>query len=341
MRFHLLLVVLLVGSVRADDAPPRLRAGAFAMNITPTKFPISVNGNMQDVLATTAHDPLHARCLVLDDGKTKIALVVCDSCMIPRELLDAAKQRASKATGIPTSHMLVSATHAHSAPTVAGVFQSEPDSDYVAFLTEKIAAGIVKAHANLAQAQVGWAVGKDATQVFNRRWHLKPGSLNKDPFDGTTDKVRMNPGYRNADVDRPAGPVDPDVTVLSVRTPQGRPLALLGNYSLHYVGGVPALSADYFGAFADRIQGLLDVPRGEPPFVGILSNGTSGDVNNVDFSGPPPGARKPGERVRLVADSVARAAHEAYRGIKHGDATLSMAEKEIELGVRLDRKSVV
>ena len=76
------------------------------------------------------HDPLYARALVLDDGTTRIALVVCDSCMIPRELLDEAKRRASQATGIPTDHMLISATHTHTAPTVAGVFQSDPDKEY-------------------------------------------------------------------------------------------------------------------------------------------------------------------------------------------------------------------
>jgi len=49
------------------------RAGAQAQDITPKKFPISVNGGMQDRQAKGAHDPLHARCLVLDDGTTKIA----------------------------------------------------------------------------------------------------------------------------------------------------------------------------------------------------------------------------------------------------------------------------
>ncbi len=143
----------------ADDKAKGFRAGAFAMDVTPTKYPISVNGGMQDRQATAAHDRLHARCLVLDDGKTKVALVVCDSCMIPREVLDEAKRRASKATGIPAERMLISATHTHTAPTVGGVFQSDPDADYQKYLAEKIAAGIEKAHANLAPAKVGWGVG--------------------------------------------------------------------------------------------------------------------------------------------------------------------------------------
>ena len=59
---------------------------------------------------------------------------------------------------------------------------------------------------------------------------------------------------------------------------------MLANYSLHYVGDVGPghISADYFGVFADRIQQLLGADRQDPPFVGILCNGTSGDINNIN-----------------------------------------------------------
>jgi neutral ceramidase len=344
-RFPCVIVILLLSSLlhAADREKPGFRAGAFALDITPKKFPISVNGGLADRLATKVHDPLHARCLVLDDGKTKLAIVICDSCMIPRELLDAAKTQAEKTTGIAASRMLIAATHTHTAPTVTGVFQSEPDREYIAYLTERIAAGIKKAHDNLAPAKIGWAVGKDPTQVYNRRWFFKPGTLGADPFDRDTDKVRMNPGYLNTGLVKPAGPTDPDVSILSVQTAVGKPLALLANYSLHYVGGVEPLSADYFGAFADRIQQLLEVGKTDPPFVGILSNGTSGDVNNINFGAASPGPRNPYEQIRVVSDSVARAAHEAHRTIEHRDTvTLSMAEKEIELSVRLpDEKELL
>src|SRR5690606_13633998 len=97
-----------------------------------------------------------------------------------------------------------------------------------------------------------------------------------------------------------------EVSFISVQALDGRPIALLGNYSLHYVGGVPRghLSADYFGVFADRIQELLAADRQDPPFVGIMSNGTSADVNNINFRGP---AEKypPYAKMKLVADDVA------------------------------------
>jgi neutral ceramidase len=329
----LLLFVAFAPIAVAQDKVRAFRAGAFAGDITPTKFPVSVNGGMSDRQATAAHDRLHARTLVLDDGATKLALVVCDSCMIPREIADAAKALAHKATGIPPECILISATHTHTAPTLRGAFQSEPSEDYVKELPGMIAAAIRKADERLAPAKVGWAVGKDPTQVFNRRWKIKPGSpLRDDPFGRSTDRVRMNPGYQHPDIIEPAGPTDPDITLLSVQAPDGRPVALVANYSLHYVGGLPALSADYFGAYAEKMRELIG---GDKAFVGIMANGTSGDINNINFGGPAPPKREEGEQIRIVTDSVAKASLAAYKTIKHHDwVSLAMAQKEIDLGVR-------
>jgi hypothetical protein len=99
-------------------------AGACAIDITPTYFPVSSTPH-RDHQISKVHDRLHARCLVLDNGKTRIAIVICDNNMIPREFFDSAKEKASAATGIPIENMLMAATHTHSAVTVAGIFQSK------------------------------------------------------------------------------------------------------------------------------------------------------------------------------------------------------------------------
>src|SRR5262245_59346884 len=49
----------------AGEGKKVFRAGAFAQDITPEKFPVSVNGGMSDRQAKSAADRLHARCLVL------------------------------------------------------------------------------------------------------------------------------------------------------------------------------------------------------------------------------------------------------------------------------------
>ena len=65
----------------------------------------------------------------------------------------------------------------------------------------------------------------------------------------------MNPPRGHAALEKPAGPIDPEVSVLYVENDKGRPLAALANYSLHYVGHVPEgmISADYFGEFAFQV----------------------------------------------------------------------------------------
>lgn len=317
----------------APARPPGIMAGAVAVDVTPEHFPISVNGGFADRKAASAADKLHARCLALDDGKTKVALCVVDSCMIPRELGDAARAEASKTTGIPAEHILISATHTHSAPTVTGVFGSDPDDRYAKFLASKIAAGVVAAHAKSDYVTVGWGSADEPNHVFNRRWLTTPGFENVNPFGDKTDKVRTNPGYGNKALDKQAGPVDPRVSVLSVRGKDGTPRALFASYGLHYVGDRPALSADYFGVFAERVGPVLGA-KGDG-FVGILANGTSGDVNNINFAGAAPPKREPGERSREVAEAVAQASKKAADGATYRtDVTLAVATKDVMLKVR-------
>jgi len=333
--FGVLAVILSCGFVQADEPVPVFRAGAFAIDITPEHFPVSSAGSMSHRTATQAHDPLHARCVVLDDGKSQLAFAICDSCMIPRDIFDAAKQTVSDTIGIPTDRILTSATHTHTAVTVTPVFQSRSDAEYCTFLSAQIAKGIIQAASQLEPARIGWAVGNNPRQVFNRRWYMRPDMKLANPFGGT-DTVRMNPPPANSKLLKPAGLTDPEVPVLSLQALDGRPIAVLANYSLHYVGGVPAatLSGDYFAEFANQLTVLMDAASTDPPFVGVMSNGTSGDINNVNFFESQP-AKQPFEQIRLVAADVAQSAHSAIQRIEYHDwVPLTMQETEVELGVR-------
>ena len=333
MRIPFLLIfVFVLQSFAADKI---FRAGAAASNVTPW-LGVSMPGGFTDRRATKIHDELHARCLVLDDGQTQIAIVVVDNCILPRDVLDRAKVMAEKATKIPAAHILISATHCHSGPAAMDIAQCKADLEYQTFLARRIADGIGRAKANLAPAKIGWGFGELPTEVFNRRWHMKEGGIAENPFGNKKDKVRMNPPRRSPLLDRPAGPTDTQVPVLSVLHTDGRPLALHSNYSLHYVGGTGAgtISADYFGVFADRIQQLLEADRQQPPFVGMLSNGTSGDINNINFQGIPE-RNKPYEQINFVAHKLADEVFRVQKKIKHHDwVALKAVQKDIPLGVR-------
>ncbi len=319
----------------AQEAARVFQAGAATSNITP-KLGTSINGNMRDVRAQHVHDELHARCLVLDDGKTRVAFAVVDACMLPRTLTDEARRLVQDEAGISQERILISATHSHSGGTCASVFQSDPDPEYPKYVARKVADGIRRATNNLAPAKIGWGSGSVPDEVFNRRWKLKPGTPMPNPFGGT-DQVKMNPGVASPNLVEPAGPTDPEVSVLSVVTKENRPIALLANYSLHYVGGTGPghISADYFGMFADRVQELLKADRQDPGFVGIMSNGTSGDINNINWRGPAVTRPKPYEKMREVAHKVAAEAVRVQQSIRHHDwVPLGVAQREIQLGVR-------
>ncbi len=315
---------------QAADKRPVFRAGAFAIDISPLEFPVIVNGGMSERTADKIEDRLHARCLVLDDGKNQIAIVVVDSCMVPRELLDEAKELASKATGIPTDRMLISATHTHSAPSVHGCLGSDADEKYSKFLPPQIAKGIAQAHARLKPARIGWGIGRDEKNVACRHWEMKPGIAPTNPFGGTKDDlVMMHPGYDNPNKIRATGPADPEVPVLSLQTPDGKPLAVLTNYSLHYVGA-PAISADYFAQVCDEMRRLLKADD-VPDFMAAHSNATSGDMWLMDYTLP---KRRMFDR-ETVAKEVAAAAYEAFAKIQYFDwVPLVMAEEKLTLKIR-------
>ena len=336
-----LLLLLGTWTFAADEsAAPKaapLRAGAAASNVTPP-LGASLNGGMADRKATHVHDDLHARCLVLDDGTRRLALAVVDSCMLPREVVDEAKKLIEQRTKIPPSHVLISATHTHTAPTASPVFQSNPDPAYLKFLSARIADGVHRAANNLAPATVGCGVGACSTQVFNRRWRMKPGTIPPDPFGNKTDQVQMNPPAASENLVAPAGPTDGDVWVLSVESAPAadtgtvRPIALFANYALHYVGGGPGdhVSADYFGEFARRLES--GHPDLDPPFVAALSNGASGNINNVDFTKRRP-PQRPYEQIRIVAGEVAAVA-EHLKLTHHTTPKLDAKVATLKPGVR-------
>ena len=330
-RTAIAVLTLLFFSVSAEAA---LRAGAATSNITPS-MGVRLDGTIMQIgPAKGIHDELHARCLVLDDGKERFAIVVCDNTMIAQFVMDDAKAIIEERSGLPSNRVLISATHTHSAPRAIGISDEPEDTAYLKFMARRIADGVQRAINNLAPAEIGWGGTEVPDFVHNRRWFVEGNEKTANPFGEKGEKVRMNPG--RGSLIKPAGPVDKDLFVLSVRHTDGRPMALLANYGLHYIGGIPSgyVSADYFGVFADRIQELLEADRQEPPFVGIMSNGTSGDINAIDFTAPRK-RFKVYERMTQVGRATAAAAFEVYRKIEHrSDLSLGMREVELPLRIR-------
>jgi hypothetical protein len=329
------------GKQEYSDQDKVFMAGAATSNITPF-LGGGIVGGWGIPEAIHIHDELHARCLVLDDGNTKLVFIVVDLVGVNQDLTEEAKKIILEETGIPPENVIISAVHTHSATSAQGEGEKrrqwtggEPFDEYQQFVIRRLGDVTRIAINNLEPAEIGWGAGNVPEHVFVRRWLLKPGVTVTNPF-GEQDRALMNPGVGNPDVLEPTDKPDPEVFFISVRSPEGKPVALLANYSLHYVGGVPSghISADYFAVFADRIQELLKADRQDPPFVGIMTNGTSGNVNNINYGGKPE-RNPPYAKMRKVAEDVAREVFRVHNKIEyHPWVPLRAAREELTLKVR-------
>lgn len=345
---HLLLFTLLSACLLAAGEPSRvLRAGADRTDITP-ELGILIVGSFSPQPATHVHDPLYARTLVLDDGATKLVFVLVDNVGVPQLVCDEAKRLITEHTGIPKSHVLIASTHTHSAGSARERAESAGEevrdgfapgvklAPYQQFLSRRVADSVRNAIQRLEPAKIGWGSGQEPGQVFNRRWHVKSEENRRNPFGGV-DPVRMNPPSNKQDeLIKPAGPTDPEIAFVSVQSKNGRPIAVLANYSLHYVGGVlaGAISGDYFGVFDRRLGEMLGTERSDPPFVAMMSNGTSGDINNINFRNRGP-AMAPYEKMNRVGNAIAAEVYRAYQTVTYQDwVKLDARYDEIALAPR-------
>ncbi|NLT70625.1 MAG: hypothetical protein GXX91_08010 [Verrucomicrobiaceae bacterium] len=333
---------------------PPLEAGAAAVDITPQAFPVLPRGSFSPRPVDSVHDPLHARALALRSGKDRVVICVVDVIYIVEPTNSRIREEAAAATGWPVENILLAGTHTHSAPSPyprhaallrwwdngednpdAPKAKSEDPAPETAFqkrTREGTVAAIVQAVENLEPASIAFGTHDVPDEVRNRRWYLEEGTMPPNPFGGI-DTVKMNPN--RSTITKPAGPVDPEVATVSVKTAKGKALAVLSNYSLHYVGGTGGqISADYFGEFARLVAYRVGGRKPPENFVGILSNGTSGDINNSVFSGTRP-PRAPYEQITQVATKVADA---AYLGVKEAEyvksAPLAMRQRTVTLRCR-------
>ncbi len=325
----ILLALLLpwATSVQAVEQP--FRAGAYVQDVTGSFDSLLISGGFTERRRGKMNPgDLKARCFVLQRGKVSIAIAIVDNCMIPRTVCDEAKKLASKSTGIPTDRILIAATHTHSAPSVMNYcLGTMANPAYTKFLPPKIAEGIRQAHAKLESARIGWSQVRASGFTHCRRWITRPDRMQFDPFGNRTVRAMMHPGYQNQSYVGPSSPIDDELSVISIQTLKGKPLAVIANFSMHYYGG--AGPADYFGLFADRLAKRLE-SDGQIP-VCAMSQGTSGDLHWMNYSKP-----NKGSNVSQYADGLAQFAAQALENIRYQNTPpLGMEQKIITLSRRL------
>src|SRR4051812_16695822 len=181
----------------------RLLASVLTLALTPTLLkagPLTAGAAMADVTpprgcpmagyysargAEGTHDPLYAKALVFEKHGARVALVTLDLIGTPRKMVEQTRAVVEKETGIPASHVMISATHSHTGPVLT---DNSPRADalgggnqiareYMAGLPGKIAAAVKAADAARRPAKVFQATGREDGLAFNRRFHMVDGSV--------------------------------------------------------------------------------------------------------------------------------------------------------------------
>ncbi len=282
--FGSILLVPFLFHAGASPAPgAELQLGVGVADITPPAG-YRMCGYFSERLSTGTRDPLRVKAMVLAQGEVKAALVCCDLIGMAREVVDRAREAASRKTGIPAAHIAVAATHSHTGPLYFDVLREhfhgiavakhgrDPQEavDYSRLLEERLVAVIEKAHAGLRPVRLDAGIVPQSPQLsFNRRFHMKDGA------------VVFNPGQRNPNIVRAAGPIDPDVSVLLCgEAATGKPVASLTVFAMHLdtLGGT-----QYSGDYPYHLEEELRKALG-PDFVSLFGTGTCGDLNHIDVT---------------------------------------------------------
>lgn len=281
-----------------------LQAGTGRLVITPT-LGCHLVGYFNDRVADFIHDDLFVKALALRSGEVTLGLITCDLIDIPVRVVEAAKESILARTGVPASHVLISCTHTHTAPSAVGALGTPTETAYAESLVPRIADAFVMALAQLRPAELAHASGECRGEVHNRRWLMRDG------------RVVMNPGYQHPDAIRSAGPTDPELGLLIVREPQTRrPIAVYGNLALHYVGNAchTWVSADYFGEYAKALQRIAG-----DEFMVMMANGCQGNINNCDFTRPARQSVHPYYPQERVANVVAAESWKQWCMLRESD----------------------
>ncbi|EMI16258.1 putative secreted protein [Rhodopirellula maiorica SM1] len=315
-------------------AMAELQVGAAIVDVSPIEFPVLVNGGMTSKTAKQIKTPVSSRAIVVSDGSESIALVVVDSCMVPKVLLDDAKNRAAKRTKLKPDHIMISATHTHTAPSAFGALGTDADLTYIPLLRERIVESIVAAEANLQPARVGWGSAEAAEFTALRRWIRRPDRIDNDPFGNPTVRANMHAARNPDDVTGESGPEDPELSMIAFESHAGVPIAVLSNFSMHYFGDSPPISADYYGLYCNGMQNYITQKYPDAKnVVATMSHGCSGDIWRRDYAAAEPSQYS---TIQSYTDALLNIATETLDAIEYDDAdTIEMAESRFRLNYRV------
>ncbi|UCF14470.1 MAG: neutral/alkaline non-lysosomal ceramidase N-terminal domain-containing protein [Phycisphaerales bacterium] len=310
-------------SRRASASIAQLTAGVAVTDITP---PVGyrMSGYFRERLSTGTSNPLRAKAIVLRQGDESVALVSCDIIGLSPDVSSRARKRASKQTGIPPENILLATTHSHTGPLYFGALRkqfhdlavaeqgSDPYEkvDYPARLVRRITEAITKANAATKPVRIEAGSAEQRGLSFNRRFHMKNGT------------VRFNPGVLNPDIVRVAGPIDPEVGIVFFRqVDTGNNIAALINFALHLdtVGGT-----EYAADYPYYLEQALQDKYGKDMTL-LYGTGTCGDINHIDVT------RKERLKTDYIGRTLAETIHAKAGSLSIGQPALAVRCEVVEV----------
>jgi neutral ceramidase len=258
----------------AQQQQPEWKAGLASSIITPEQPMWMAGYAARDKPSEGKVHDLRAKALALQDAEgTRLIIVTVDLLGIGRTMRDWLEKEANRRYELPPEALLLSASHTHCGPAVRETKYSiygdtlyglsdeqiEQSKQYADALQDKLLKLIGQAIEDLAPAQLSYTHAR-AGFAMNRRSKIEQG-------------YRISPN--------PDGPVDHDVPVLRVDTPDGKLRAILFGYACHCT----TLSFYQFcGDYAGFAQQYIE--EAYPGTTALFVAGCGGDQNPYPRGGP-------------------------------------------------------
>ena len=261
------LTVLSEGLTASSYAQEIFQAGVASTVITPQQ-PMWMSGYAARTKPSEGkvHD-LHAKALALEDSQgTRLVIVTVDLLGIPRPLRDRLEKKVNQRYELPPEFLMLNASHTHSGPVTKerkdSIYgdnfyglspeQIQQSHRYVKALQRKLLRLIGQAIENLAPAKLSYTHAR-AGFAMNRRLKTEQG-------------YRISPN--------PDGPVDHDVPVLRVDSPDGKLQAVMFGYACH---NTTLSFYEFCGDYAGFAQLYLE--QAHPGITALFIAGCGGDQN--------------------------------------------------------------
>lgn len=242
-------LIMFLAHVNAVTAT-QIKAGVAKVNIT-------------DMGVALINDTLYVKALILDDGSKKIVIITVDAVSIgeighiKNDYLQKVRSALEKELSIKPENVLVNASHCH------GVVCSDVD--------KRTIQAVRLASLNMVPVNIGSGTGYEDRIMENRRMKLKSGreADSRHAYSLPPDEEVIG-----------VGPVDPEIGILRLDRKNGKPLAVLYNFAVHPIQGVPngGNTADLTGFASRTIEDCLGNEA-----MAMFIQGCAGDINPVMY----------------------------------------------------------